>query len=272
MNRILLWLEENRAISVVLVLGYFFLVVLPHKRFGTWINRFFLSKNGTLQLTIPEYNKLIAGISTTVLVIASIVLFKALRKNQEWKKVIFYLISSVVFAVILIKTMFFINIEMVHFPQYAFLAILIFPLSYRYQSALIWATIAGTLDEGYQYFYLAPDETGYFDFNDVVTNLIGATFGLIILKALDIREKQVLSFFKRSEVLGLISLTTILVILYLMKVWSIHPTEGVPFPIVQKELTSFWTEAAHNVTYHVMRPFEALIIVPSLWIYYRWLR
>ena len=138
----------------------------------------------------------------------------------------------------------------------------------RYQSSLIWTTIAGAIDEGYQYFYLAPNETGYYDFNDVVTNLIGATFGLIILKSFQVKGKDSPSFFKRSEIKAIIGISIALILLYLTGVWGIYISDGAMFPIIKKQLTTFWTTVPPQITYHVVRPWEGLLLVGVLWTFY----
>jgi len=259
-------LTKHRLFNSILVITYFLLVVLPHKRFGTWINRLF-GKNG-FGLTRNEYNEVIAMTALTVFGIMAVGLFFLLKKHPEWKKVIFYLLSSLIFAIIIVNVLFVINIEMVHFPQYAAFAILIFAFTNRYFSTLVWTTIAGSIDEAYQYFYLAPNDTGYYDFNDVVTNLIGATFGLIILKAFQVKEKETPPLLQRSEVIGVIILIVTIAILYITKVWCIHPEDGGMYPIIKKKITTFWTTLPPKETFHVMKPWEGIVAVLALFGFY----
>ena len=195
-------------------------------------------------------------------------IIKALRNNQQWKKIALYLLVSTALAFVVIKTLFVINIEMVHFPQYAFCAILIFPLVKRYQASLILTTLAGAIDEAYQYFYLAPNETGYYDFNDVITNLIGATFGLILLKSFNVSNAVAPSFFNRLEIRVLAIFLFIVSLLFLFNILGVHIDDGAMFPIIKKELDGFWSNVPPNVTYHVIRPLPGLISVILLWLFY----
>tara|TARA_Y100000385_G_C13100310_1_gene644104 strand:- start:1733 stop:2530 length:798 start_codon:yes stop_codon:yes gene_type:complete len=240
-------------------------VVLPHKRFGTWINMTFLGEAG---LTREQYNDYIALAATVILIIGCLFIYTGLRKNDHWKKAIFYLIVSIGLAVITLNTLFVINIEVVHFPQYAFFALLIFPLVKRYQSALIWATLAGIIDEAYQYFYLAPNDTGYYDFNDVLTNLVGASFGLIILKSFSVMNPTPPSFLHRSEIRAFFVMVLLIAVLFLVGILGIHISDGVQYPIIKKQITSFWTTIPPKITYHVVRPWEGLVVTVLLWFFY----
>ncbi|MEE9374161.1 MAG: hypothetical protein V3V00_14000 [Saprospiraceae bacterium] len=264
MNILIDWLSKRKVLNVALIIIYFIAVVLPHKMFGTFINKFFL-KGG---MTRHEYNYNVALVSAIILALIVIVLSIQLKNNLHWKKIILYLLSSTAFAVIIIKYLFVINIEMVHFPQYACFAILVYPLVKRYQSALIWTTIAGAIDEAYQYFYLVPNDTGYYDFNDVVTNLIGASFGLIILKSFNIKNIKAPQFFKRSEVKGIIGITIVIGLLFLFGVMGVHAGHGASYPIIKKQITTFWSTVPPQVTYHVVRPWEGLLYTAMMWLYY----
>lgn len=259
------WLEKRRSFNIFLVALYFIAVVLPHKRFGTWLNQSILGKGGVSR---DQYNDYVAIVATLTLLAVIVLIFNSLRQNVQLKKITFYLLASTALSVLMIKTLFVINIEIVHFPQYACFAILIFPLVKRYQSALIWTTIAGAVDEAYQYFYLAPNETGYYDFNDVITNLIGASFGLIILRASKVPNPPSPSFFKRSEVQILIASVLTISVLFLFNILGIHEADGAMYPIVKKEINSFWSTVHPQVTYHVVRPLEGVILTILLFLFY----
>jgi hypothetical protein len=74
------------------------------------------------------------------------------------------------------------NVENIHFPQYALLAIPVFALVGRFGETVFWVTLLGALDESYQYFVLYRDNnTVYLDFNDIILNLIGAGIGVVLI-------------------------------------------------------------------------------------------
>ena len=74
-----------------------------------------------------------------------------------------------------------VNVELIHIPQYALLAVLFNATGCRLSDSMILALMAGILDEGVQYFSLHSHWRTYFDYNDVVLNGIGAFGGAVIL-------------------------------------------------------------------------------------------
>ena len=257
------WLSNHRYLNILLALSYFLVVVLPHKRFGTFLNKVVFKG-----ITRDQYNLYVASMAAIVGIILAIILFRNIRKSESQKLLFFYSLSTMLFAILIVKFLFVINIEVIHFPQYALFAILIFPLVKNYRSALIFSTIAGSIDEAYQYFYLAPNDTGYYDFNDVVTNVVGAAFGVIILRSFDIKGKRLPKFLKSFEFWTLIILSGVIGLLFLANVLSFYPEEGTPFSVLKGEINGFWSTVYPNITYHVVRPLEGLAITGLLWIFY----
>ncbi|MBL8209230.1 MAG: hypothetical protein JNK87_00885 [Bryobacterales bacterium] len=75
------------------------------------------------------------------------------------------------------------NSELVHFPQYAISGFLLMLLTRHVTETLSWITIAGSLDEGYQYAVLHPTWGIPFDFNDVYLDLLGGAAGCLLAAA-----------------------------------------------------------------------------------------
>jgi hypothetical protein len=71
--------------------------------------------------------------------------------------------------------------EAIHYPQYALLTILLFPLTGRIGAAMLAANFVGFLDEANQYFVLHPDWGIYLDWNDIVMNALGTLLGGLLL-------------------------------------------------------------------------------------------
>ena len=67
--------------------------------------------------------------------------------------------------------------EFMHFPQYALIALLLVTLVRNFFSTLCLGALLGFMDEGYQFIGL---HKLYFDFNDVILNIIGTACGLMI--------------------------------------------------------------------------------------------
>ncbi len=76
--------------------------------------------------------------------------------------------------------------EAFHYPQYALLAILIARALDSEQRRLVagrvlfWTTLAGGLDELLQYLWITASYSHYFDFNDVLVNLVAAAAGVLL--------------------------------------------------------------------------------------------
>jgi len=262
MKSLILWSTQRKLFSSFLLFAYYLAVVLPHKRFGTFLNTVIFKG-----ITRDQYNIYVAAISGIFLIFLSSIFYQNLKKSNN-KKLGIYFILTVVLAILTVKYLFVINIEVVHFPQYALFAIMLFPIVKKYQSALIWSTLAGSLDEAYQYFYLSPNDTGYYDFNDVVTNLIGAAFGIIFMKSFNIEESETKSSQVPSEYLGLLLLSAVICFLFLTNILSYLPEEDIPFSILKGKINGFWSTIHPNVTYHVIRPLEGIFITIFLWVFY----
>ena len=263
MSGIISWLTRNKWINALVLLGYFLAVVLPHKKFGTFLNTQVFKG-----ITRAEYNQIVLSFALVALLIFCTVLFRKIYKHTSRKLLSSYLLVNVIFAGLVMRYLFVINIEVVHYPQYALFAILCFPLFNNYRHTLIWTTIAGALDEAYQYFYLAPKDTFYYDMNDVITNLIGGVFGLLFLWSFNIPERKSGPFWKSSGFYGLVAIVTLIIVFNLAGVLSIYPSDEVPYQLLRKSPEGFWTNANHGVVYHIVRPFEGAIITTALWAFY----
>ncbi len=76
------------------------------------------------------------------------------------------------------------NIELVHFPQFALLAVLFLFAGFGAKLAWLLAALAGFADESYQHFVLYRDTPNtYFDINDIVLNTVGAAWGACVFGA-----------------------------------------------------------------------------------------
>ncbi len=254
MERFVGWLSKHRWVNIAVICTYFPLVVLPHKMFGT-----FLNTKVFVGITRAQYN-LYVLIAASVLLLIYAWYFHIAGRDKHYRGALWaYMIYNIALAVIIINILFVINIEIVHFPQYALMAVLLFPLLSNYQATLIWTTLAGALDEAYQYFVLAPDDTFYYDFNDVVTNLVGASFGLLIIWAAGIRGNRPFRSHSKFILMATFTLIVLLVILYRTKVLSIYPSKDHQYQLLRKDISGFWYAPNKRVTYHVMKPMEGMV-------------
>ena len=267
MKVILQWLGSNKIFNLLILFSYFLLVALPHE----WVGRLTVKIFKGLPRT--QYNLLIASISLLFIVLIAIGLYKSWRDHFEKRRLAVYFGMTIIYMIMCFKILFVINIEAVHFPQYALFAILAFPLFKNSISTLVFSTFAGAADELYQYVILAPQRTNYFDFNDVVTDLIGVAMGLIILKIIGIPEIKYdwASWYKKKEFLFISSFSLVFFICCLAGLFSIYDNPGDPsfFTLVRKPEEFFWTiPPGPYVKFHVLRPLEGIILTVLLWIYY----
>lgn len=267
MNSFLQYLKNRPSFNAIILTVYYILVVLPHEQVGLWTVDIFG------HLTRDTYNLIIIVAAIIGLLLYAVPLVLNIIKSESKILQSFYLLSTIFFATITINFLFVINIEVVHFLQYGVFAMLCFPLIQNYILTLTWVTLAGAIDEAYQYFYLSPQRTDYYDFNDVVTNLIGGAFGLLLIRSFAIKSETInfKSFFQTTtfKILALffIALSLLIATGYL----SIYPIENSDnlWSLVRKMPPGFWSNIHPNVTYHVMLPIEGTIITILMILFYR---
>ncbi len=268
-NKLLTWLGNKTWLNVILLVAYFSAVVLPHEIIGRLIAR---------HLDVPlgrdTYNLVVLGLASLGLLGYLGLLFTGFRKlTTEKKKVGFYLFTTLLLIVLAFNILMVVNVELIHIVQYAVCAILLFPLLKNYGSTIFWIAILGTIDEAYQYFVLAPFRTDYFDFNDVVIDLLGGGLGLIFVKAMGLKQKKY-EWYRSPIIIGTTLVTLLFTFLFRFQYLAIFPTdqiEGLPFLLVKRLESGFWNVTNPNIKFHVMQPLEGTLIIIGLIIFYKFL-
>jgi hypothetical protein len=102
------------------------------------------------------------------------------RPSRRWTKVIFLIVTLGLIAASW-PWLFYTDIEVVHFPQYAVLSVLLYALTLRFGRALLYATLLGAADECFQFYVSHPNWAINLDFNDMMYNAIGAGFGCTLI-------------------------------------------------------------------------------------------
>ena len=248
------FLQNNKVLNIILAVIYFFAVVLPHEQVGLIISKIF--KNSSK----AYYNQTILVIAGIGLLIYVLLLIMNLRKNDSKYPVLGFLGLSVFLTVLMLKTILILNIELIHLVQYGAFALILFPLFRHYFHTLWCCTFLGALDEAFQYYYLAPDRTNFLDFNDMILNLVGATFGLILIRSIPLYNDAIPNAGgKRFTILTVIGSAITLVILAMKDLLIRVPSE------------SFWTTLPSKVTYHIVQPLEGIILISLLLLIYSFL-
>jgi len=263
------WFSENRWWNIGLVIVYYLLVVLPHEKVGQ-----FLAKTLDEPLGRTKYNQLV--LSLTILGGIGYLVLIALGVNnypKRLKTVLIYLTTTFLFIFVAIKILIVVNIEMIHFVQYGLLTLLLFPLFSSFRITLFFAILLGVLDEAYQYWILTPLSTDYYDFNDVIINLLGAALGLILLYAIGHQVKSKIFEWHQSPInITTFLLSLILLIFFSNGVLGIYPTDGQiqpPLLLIRNIQPNFWTVAEPNIQFHVLRPFWGTLIGILLFLFYK---
>lgn len=268
MKRFLEFLNDRIILSLSLLIIYYLLVVLPHKE----VSDFFIRLVDGVPRNVYQTAVLLVGLVLLVVYVFFVVRNILVR---EWKKnIIFYLFSTLLFVVLSFKIIIVHNIEIIHFAQYAGLAILLFPIVKRFGDTIFWATLLGFIDEAYQYLYLKPDGTDYFDFNDVILNLLGAGLGVLLIFSsgfylLRIHRKK---WYRSAVNITLIFLIIAVLILFQTSVISLYPSEDgsyCSFILIKIQETGFWKPVTSlDTRFHVVRPLEGTIIIILLLMFY----
>ncbi|HVO49743.1 MAG TPA: hypothetical protein VMV60_02025 [Thermoanaerobaculia bacterium] len=71
--------------------------------------------------------------------------------------------------------------EAVHFLQYALPVFPLFLVTRRLGSVIVALSLAGVVDEGWQYWILHPNWGVSLDFNDILMNVAGASLGVLVV-------------------------------------------------------------------------------------------
>ncbi len=269
MLRFIDWLRNNRSINLAILFSYFLLVVLPHEIVGRFImNDIF----GDLSRSI--LNSTVLAVSMIGLSLFLYLLARNLINGKQRRSKLIYLFVTLVLIVIVYNTLFVLATESAHFPQYALMAILLFPLTLNYNSTLFGATILGSLDEAYQYFYLNPTATGYLDFNDVVTDLLGAVLGLLLIWFCEIKSiVHSKPWYKSNALLFGAGIKLATGFLILIGTVSIYPNEDgtmASITLMKKVPPSFWSyDKVGELYFHIMHPLEGIIVIIILLGIYR---
>jgi hypothetical protein len=145
--------------------------------------------------------------------------------------------------------------ERIHYPQYAILTWIAYKATGAPVPAALFAFVVGYVDEGYQHWVLyAKQSIAYFDWNDIVLNLLGVLSALVLLPQEAIRKPRY------GKLVGsAISWTLLMSIL----VFLLNPD---PVLMRAHKDTSFWLTSNVKTHYHVLNTLEGTILLGVMWI------
>ncbi len=268
MKGFLNFLSERAILTVIIIVIYYLLVVLLHQEVSDIIIN--------LVKGVPRnvYQGIILGIG---LIFLFLYIFLIVRNIliREWNRpIIFYFLVTILLVVLSFEIIIIHNIEIIHFAQYAGLSIFIFPLTRRFWDTIVWATILGFIDEAYQYLVLKPDGTDYFDFNDVILNIIGAGLGLVLIfsNGFEVYRAEIRKWYRSGTNIALMAFVIVIGLLFITSVIQIYQSEDTTngyFVLVKVKETGFWKFVNSSIgRFHVVRPLEGTIIIILLMLFY----
>jgi hypothetical protein len=169
LNNVIDRLEAKRGLNVMLLVIYGAFILFGHDPFVK------VSIRVMNELTLPVYNALVTVITVSVAVTLIMLLMLFLKKSSPDRPLqVFYLISIVLAMALHYIFLFEMNIEVIHAALYAGLAFVLFPLTRRSGPTMVFAIPVMMLDEWYQYIVLYPEHVLYFDFNDILMDMLGS--------------------------------------------------------------------------------------------------
>ncbi len=261
-------LSHNKLTAILAVTAYYLGLVYFHDAAtvaADWLK---------YKLTMTYYNPvlLIAGLSLSLLM--AWFMFRTVRNAPERRIFLNLFLLTTLFMVLALFTLMVVNMEAIHYPQYAILAILVFLLVRRYGDAFVLTSSLGIIDEIYQYIVLNPTFK-YLDFNDFVLNMLGAGAGLLIIAALNFPEiKSLRKWYSTSSFYFIIILIFLGIILSFQQFITFFPIPADYagahwFSIYRDHLPDqFWTFLYGKRYYHILRPWEGISVMILLTILY----
>jgi len=273
-------------IKRLLPLAYFLAASLPHHPFSAYFDKNILIPTGFYPVQHA------ADVVSVVILVGVLALgIRVVRIHGSWA-INHFGVWFVLFILMYLSDRYLIvnNIERIHFPQYAILAVLL-GLCVRSEPLIFFVTtFAGFLDEFLQYL-MNPIKTNYLDFNDIVLNILGAALGVAFLLAF--RRPAAIeqtTYEKRFRTVFLASMAgTALVVVAALALGRIvmlveHVEQRSVFDIVNGKLSfimsferhdQFWQKSYFGKVFHVLSPAEGLAIIAGLfmatWGAVRWL-
>ena len=257
----------NKLILLLISLVYYVVVVTTHQVVGR-----FVAQNLDKPLGRDNYNLVVMAVGLLSIIAVVLILRKPFKNNltaSDKRRIWFFSALLAVLIVTAVNVIMVVNVEIIHIAQYCVLALLLFPVLRNYNLVMLVTTILGALDEAYQYWYLFPEWSDYYDFNDVIINFLGVVLGLIIVR---IYGGEAVStsktWYKTSFFYILMTLVLLSAIGLLSGFITLQPPSGDAdqgvLHLVRKYKPGFWRIIPPQVKFHVVRPFEFVCIMAVL--------
>jgi hypothetical protein len=216
--------------------------------------------------SLPLYNKLVRNVFLFVgLIFAGACLWKSLQ-NKRYVLLIFFM----VFLVLLLlhaAFLFEMNVEIIHAVEYGILGVLF----YRLCSNAGWSVALSLpfmlLDEWIQYSFLYKNYNQYYEFNDLVLNVLGIGIFVLFIKIFEEPRKEVsTALWKRKEFLFILLIFSVFIILVAGCVFAVHQNVACSNTVFVLSKINFPESFWHihfftGAKYHILSPVWGAIIM-----------
>lgn len=250
---------------------YFMMISLGHLQFSLWLVR---------ERSAPWGPFAFKDLVPLVVVVGAfgllVLISRGLRLSPHPRRLLLAWATWLICVVLYDHWLIFVINEYAHYPQYALLGFMLArsaeSMSGRvnYSRLLWWGTVLGALDEASQYLWVTRSYSDYFDFNDVLLNLLGVVAGLMIYQATYRPVPD--TGWRRAEWISLGSLILGLLAAIVAGYLAISPPHEVPPGgidhardgrvriYLQRQATFYgnWQAAPHHSHYRVLTPAEGL--------------
>ena len=260
------WLKQHKAVNLSLVFIYGISLIFLHDFFVG------LSYNTMNSLSLPVYNKVVLSISICggIAVFASLLYMLYKTKEDRNRKLFFLIITSLLIA-LHYKFLFEMNIEVVHVLEFTLLSVLLFPLLGSFGASVAFTLPFIFVNEWYQYVVLYPGYIQYFEFNDIVIDLLGCGMAMIVLWIAGVKPVSQ-PLYKKPEIIFLAVVNVLIVVLLATCVLTFYPDNKCENTfLVLNQLQNphmFWQTHVYGAVYHVMKPLEGLVIVNGVCVFF----
>ena len=145
--------------------------------------------------------------------------------------------------------------ERIHYPQYAILTWIAYKAIGAPVPAALFSFVFGYIDEAYQHWVLyAKQSIAYFDWNDIVLNLLGALSALVLMPRETLQHVR----YKKMTAAAISWILLMGALVFLLK----------PDRVLMRAHsdTSFWLTSNIKTHYHVLNTLEGTILLGLIWI------
>lgn len=217
-------------------------------------------------LSLPVYNKvvLVVSICGGFAVFASL-LYMLYKTKEDRNRKLFFLVLTSLLITLHYKFLFEMNIEVVHVVEFTVLSVLLFPLLGSFGAAVTFTLPFIVVNEWYQYTVLYLGYIQYFEFNDIVIDLLGCGMAMLFLWIAGAKPKLTFVFGIMPELIFLIAVNLLFLVLVATCIFAFYPEGkcGTTF-LVLNQLPNphlFWQTHVYGAVYHVMKPLEGLVAI-----------